>query len=430
MSLGLFAAASRWKENAGWLLGERVAKLGVGLVVGVWVARYLGPERLGVLSFALAFASLFSALAGVGLDGILVRDLINDPQGSDLTLGSAFLLRLLGGVAALFLCLGAVFWLYPRDPEIRVLVAIASAGSLFQTFECIDLWFQSQQQSRAAVIARSIAFAIAALLRVALILAQAPLLAFALAALLELGLAALGLAIAYRASGRRLWRWRATAARALALFKDSAPLILSAGAIMIYMRIDQVMLGQMASTAEVGIYSAAVRLAELWYFVPVAVVASLFPEVLRARQESEALFLDKLQRLYNLMAFLGYAVAVPTTLFAGTVVRLLYGPAFARSAPMLALLIWAGLFTNLGVARSAFLTAMNWNSLHLATVALGAAVNVALNFLLIPRYGGMGAVIATCVAYWFAAHGASLLLPRLRSTGCMLTRALVYPRIW
>jgi len=130
------------------------------------------------------------------------------------------------------------------------------------------------------------------------------------------------------------------------------------------------------------------------------------------------------------MAFLAYAVAIPVTFIAGWVVKLLFGAAYLRAGAMLAVLIWAGMFTNLGVARSTFLMTMNWTKVHFITVFLGCIINVVLNLLLIPRYGGMGAVIASCVAYWFAAHGSCFVYKPLFKTGSMLTKAMLYPRFW
>jgi O-antigen/teichoic acid export membrane protein len=228
----------------------------------------------------------------------------------------------------------------------------------------------------------------------------------------------------------RVKSWRATAERGVEMLRDSWPLIFSGIVIMIYMRIDQVMLGEMVGPEEVGIYSAAVRLSEVWFFIPMSVCASWSPSIIEAKKLSSSLFVEKLQELYNAMAFLAYAVAVPATLVAGPVVRLVFGHGYERAAPMLVVLLWSGIFTNLGIARSTFLTTMNWTRTHLLTVALGGIANVLLNLYLIPRWGGLGAAIASLVAYWLAAHGACFLYPPLRPTGRMLTKAMLFPKAW
>lgn len=417
-------------SNTGWLFAEKMVRMGVGLFVGVWVARFLGPEQFGYLSYALAFVSLFSAIAGLGLDGIVVRDLVRDPSDKDKILGTAFVLKFLSGVFTFLIVLAAIRLLRPTDGLTFWLVGIIAGGIIFNAFDTIDFWFQSQVQSKFSVFAKSSAFLLISVAKVALILTKAPLIAFAVAGFAEIMIGSIGMVITYRVSAGHIRRWRSNLSVAQRLLKDSWPLILSGLAIMIYMRIDQVMIGEMVGSREVGIYSVAVQLVEAWYFIPGIIVSSVFPSIVEAKEMGESVFYERLQQLYNFMAFTAYVIAVPVTFIAGWVIKTLYGGAYSKAGPMLAVLIWSILFTNLGVARSTFLTAMNWTRVHFLTVALGALVNVVINYILIPLYGGMGAVIASCLAYWFAAHGACFIYPPLKKTGGMLTKAMIYPRIW
>lgn len=416
--------------NTGWLLADRVVRMGVGLLIGVWIARYLGPEQFGLLSYAGAFVALFSAIGTLGLDGIVVRNVVRHPEFKDQILGAAFLLKLGGTIVALGTTIIAIFLFRPGDSLMHWLVGVMVSGLIFQAFEVIDFWFQSKTRIKFSVIAKNLAFVAISSVKVGLILKGASLIAFAWTGVAEAALSAMGLVIAYRVSGGSISHWRPNVRTALGLLRDSWPLIFSGIVIMIYMRIDQIMIGELVGDAEVGIYSAAVRLAEVWYFIPTAVVSSTFPSIVEALKQDEELFYRRLQKLYNLMAFLGYVVAIPVTFFSGTILKLLFGAAYVEAGPMLALLIWAGLFTNLGVARSSFLASKNWTRIHFVTVFLGCLINVGLNFLLIPLYGGLGAAIATVIAYWFAAHGACFLFRPLFRTGAMLTRALLYPKVW
>jgi O-antigen/teichoic acid export membrane protein len=417
-------------SNTGWLFAEKMVRMGVSLFVGVWVARFLGPEQFGYLSYALAFVCLFSAIAGLGLDGIVVRELVRDPSGKCEILGTAFVLKFLSGVFTFLTVLAAIRLLRPTDNLTFWLVGVIAGGMIFNAFDTIDFWFQSQVQSKYSVVAKSSAFLLISVVKVALILTNAPLIAFAGAGFAEIVIGSLGMVISYRVNGRHILCWRSNLPVAKRLLKDSWPLILSSVAIMIYMRIDQVMIGEMVGSREVGIYSVAVQLVEAWYFIPGVIVSSVFPSIVESKEMGESVFYERLQQLYNFMAFMAYIIAIPVTFIAGWVIRNLYGAEYGKAGPMLAVLIWSILFTNLGVARSTFLTAMNWTRVHFLTVALGALINVVLNYILIPPYGGMGAVIASCFAYWFASHGACFIYKPLNKTGGMLTKAIIYPRIW
>lgn len=417
-------------NNTGWLFGDRLLRMGVGLFVGIWIARYLGPAQYGLLSYAASLVAVFSAIAILGLEGVVIREVVRSPEKEQEILGTVFTLRMAAGLFAYLLTMVTVFLLRPTDHLTQVLVGIMGSVLVFGAFDTIDLWFQSKVLSRYVVYAKNAAFILVSALRLALVLIKAPLWAFAAANAAEIGLGAVGLVYVYRANSQRIGSWRITLDRARNLLAAGWPLVLSGIVFMVYLRIDQIMLGQMADAHEVGVYASAVKIAEIWFFIPTAIVSSVFPNIVKAKENDEAEFYGRLQKVYNLLAFLGYAVAIPTTFLAGIVVFLFYGEAYASAAPMLVLLIWSDLFANLAVARNAFLMAMNWTRVLLLMVSVGAFVNIVLNYLLVPKYGGVGAAAASLISYWIAGHGACFLYKPLRRTGAMLTRALIYPRFW
>lgn len=417
-------------SNTGWQFADNVIRMGVGLLIGIWVARYLGPEQFGLFSYALAFVALFAPLATLGLDDIVVRNLVRDPASREETLGTAFLLKLIGGALSFIAAVGVIFVLRPDDHLSHWLVGIVAAGAGFQAFNAIEFWFNSQVQAKYPVLARNAAFLLCALVKVVLIVGRAPLVTFAWVATLEIMVGAVGLVIAYQSRGHRLRDWRRNLSTAKSLIKDSWPLLFSCLVIVVYLRIDQVMLGEMRGSEAVGVYSVAVRLAEVWFFIPTAVYWSVLPSLVEAKSSSDALFYERLQKFYNLMALTAYAIAIPMMFLSEWLVFTLFGAPYAGAGLILTVLIWANLFTYLEIARSAFFNVMNWNRLYFVTLTLGALLNIALNLLLIPRYGGLGAAIASCLAYWFAAHGACFLYKPLHKTGVMLTRAMIYPKIW
>ncbi|MBS3964781.1 MAG: flippase [Methylomonas sp.] len=385
-------------DNIGWLFLDKVLRMGVGLLVGVWIARYLGPEQFGLLNFALAFTGLFGALAGMGLQSIVVRDIVRDPSGANLTLGTAAVLQIVGGLLSFLIILGAIAWVRPDDPLARSIVAIMGAMMLFKASEIAVYWFESQVQSKYTVWVQNGVFLLFAAVKVALILSQAPLTAFVWVMLAEVVLVAVILLLVMGRYGPALSGLRASWLRAKTLLKDSWPLMLSGVAITIYMKTDQIMLGQMLGDEAVGIYSVALRISEIWYFIPMVIVASLFPAILNAKQQSEALYYQRLQNLFSIMVWLAIAIAVPMTFLSTFVVTLLFGQAFAEAGPVLAIHIWTAVFVFLGVAGSRWYVTENLQSKQLVIIVSGAILNVALNYILIPAYGVIGAAISTLIA--------------------------------
>ena len=390
-------------DNIGWLFFDKFLRMGVGLFVGVWIARYLGPEQFGLLNFALAFAGLFGAVATLGLRGVVVRDIVRDPDSSRLTLGTAALLQLIGGLISFLLILGVIAYLRPDDPFARSIVAILGAMMLFKVGEVAEYWFESEVQSKYTVWVKNSVFLVFAGVKVVLILQQAPLTAFVWAMLAEAAIAAVILLIAMGWRGPSLTRLQASFQRGKSLLEDSWPLILSAAAITVYMKIDQIMLGQMIDDEAVGVYSAAVKISEVWYFIPMAIVASVFPAILEAKKRSEKEYYARLQKLYDLMVLISLAIAVPMTFLSTSLVGFLFGDSYVNAGPVLAIHIWASTFVFLSVASGKWFLAENRQVLALLRNVCGAISNIVLNLILIPAYGPLGAAIATLLSYAIAA---------------------------
>lgn len=417
-------------DNIGWLFFDRVLRVGVGLLVGVWVARYLGPEQFGLLNYATAFVALFGAIASLGLQGIVVRDLVKDPDEANITLGTAFVLQLVGGSTAVLAILTIINWLRPEDPQTRIIVAIVAFTLIFKSSEVIKYWFESQVASRNTVIVENSIFLAMAIVKVAMILKQAPLIAFVGILLAEATLVCVGLFAVYAKREGTPRGWSVRGGRAKRLLNDSWPLILSGLAIMVYMKTDQLMLKEMAGAEAVGLYSAALRISEAWYTIPMIVVASLFPTIIDSKQKSEELYHQRMQKLLNLLVAIALLVAVAVTLSATQIITLLYGSSYLASAPVLMIHVWAGVFTFIGVASS------NWylledmsRSLFYRTLA-GALVNIPLNLALIPWGGAKGAAIATVISFSVAALFYDLATPRTRSLFRMKMHALSFRWIY
>ena len=385
-------------NNITWLFFDKFIRLGVGLLVGVWIARYLGPEQFGLLSYALAFVALFSAVANLGLNAIVVRDLVQDSASTDTTMGTSFLLSVFGGLLAFCLSLLAISYARPDDELAKFIVVLLSLLMVFKATDVVRYWFESQVQSKYVVWMENGIFLVFAAIKIVLIVAESPLLAFIWALFAEGLLVATGLMIVYALQGGEIRAWRAQISRVKNLIKDSWPLILSGLAIMVYMRIDQIMLGQMLDDESVGIYSAAVKISEVWYFIPMTIVASVFPSIIEAKKQGEARYYQRLQKLSGLMLLLALAGAIPMTFLSAWITDLLFGNAYQLAGSVLAIHIWSGLFVFLGLASGEWFIIEGLQKYYFYRTILGAFVNIGLNFIMIPKFGIIGAAWATVVA--------------------------------
>ncbi|MDP9052395.1 MAG: flippase [Acidobacteriota bacterium] len=415
--------------NMGWLMVDRVVRMGMGLFVGVWVARYLGPAGFGSLSFALAFVALFATITTLGLEGIVVREVLKGGADTHEILGTTLALRMVGGLAAVGLCIGTLKLIEPHDRQALVLVSILSLTLVFQAFDTIDSYFQSQVRSKITVWAKNLAFLIFAGVRVWLIVRKAPVWSFAAASAGEIALGAVGLVIGYHLSGGRMLGWQVRKERATLLLKQSWPLLFSGLAIMIYMRIDTVMLKVMQGNFSVGLYSAATRVSEVWYFIPTAIVSSVSPAIMRAK-DNPALFHSRMRKLFSLMTLTACVVGTIMALCSHAIIEILYKSSYSGAAPVLAVHVWASVFVFLGVAQSPWDLSKNLLTLSLYRTVAGAVINILLNIYLIPRYSAMGAAIATVISYAVSGVFANAFSAKTRPIFQMQMRSFLPSKFW
>jgi PST family polysaccharide transporter len=415
--------------NMGWLMVDRIVRMAMGLIVTVWVARYLGPVQFGSLNFAFAFISLFGTLATLGLDGIVVREVVHNAADTDKILGTTLALRLGSGLLAIGASIATLGLIQLNDPQTLLLVSILSLTLFFQAFDTIDLFFQSQVRSKITVWAKNSAFLVFAAVRVALIYTKAPVWKFATAMTGEVALGAAGLMLGYRLTGGKMFSWHSSKKRAARLLQQGWPVILSGMAIVVYLRLDMVMLKKMQGDFAVGLYSAATRVSEVWYFIPMAIVSSVSPAIMRVKDDPE-LFYSRLRRLFSLMTLSASVIGSIVALSAHTIIRLLYSNAYRGAAPVLAVHIWASVFVFLGVAQSPFDLSKNLLKLSLFRTVTGAIINIALNLYLIPRYSAMGAAIATVVSYAISGVFANVFFEKTRPLFYMQMRSFIPHKFW
>ena len=411
-------------QNSGWLLLDKMLRLALGLLVGAWVARYLGPTQYGELAYVLAYIAFFQTVTTLGLDGIVVRDIAQNKDQANAVLGTAFALRLGVGFICWLAAIGSMAWQNGLHDRSVVLTALAGGSLVFQAADTVDLWFQSQSQSRRTVFAKLTAYLVSSGVKVALILNSAPLVAFAAVMALDGLTAAIGLAVAYKQFPCNK-RWSRAASTARQLLTESWPFILGGISIVVYMRIDQIMIKEMLGAQQLGIYAAVLPLATLWQFIPMMLNASLAPFVARKKAESEAAYWLTLQKIFKAYALLGWLVCIPTVALANLAVGILFGPQYHQGSMVLSIYVFTNLFINMGVAQGLWLLNERRAIISLAKTVVGAVIAIVGNWLLIPHFGITGVAVVAVAAQLTSAVFMNLLFSK--RIFFMQIRSLLWP---
>lgn len=417
-------AFNKYLKNTGWLMFGKMLSLLVSLVI----TRYLGPKQYGDLSFAIALVTITSAIGALGLDSFIVREIINEPNKKDEILGTAFWLRILTNTLLIPITI-AIYLSYhyftgQDGKTLTLMVALLALTSVFKSFNVIDSYFQSQVQSKYVVHVQNICLITSAIIKVLIVSLGLPLIYIVFALVFDAFILALGLVLIYHLKASKVVYWTFSKARAKSLLIKSFPLILSAIVITLYMKIDVVMLKESGSEV-VGIYSAAANLSEAWYFIPIAIISSVFPAIINARKTDYERYKKRMRNLYDLLVFISVPVAIFISIFANFIVEIIYQNKFYGSGAILSIHIWSGVFVFLGVASSQYLLAEGYTKIAFYRGAMGAIANILLNIWLIPLYGGIGASIATLIACFISTFYL-LVIPKTRAQGIMMLKALFF----
>jgi len=401
--------------------------MGVGLFVSVWVARYLGPENFGLYNYVVAFVSLFLPLSTLGIGSIIIRELVKDSSIKNEILGTAFSLQLICGIISAGLAVATTLIVSPGNTYINFLVAIVSITFLTQPLTVIDYWFQSRVESKYVVLSKNVAFFTTTGLKIILLLNQTSLTILTCLIVVEALIYSISLVVYYYRINQNVRAWRTKLVRIKYLLKESWPLLLTGIAVNLYLKIDQVMLGQIIGSRDVGIYAVAANLSEVWYIIPAVVSSSVYPAVIKSKNLDKDIYRKRLQGFYDLMALLSYCTVVIVLITAKPFILLTYGADYKSAVPILYIYVWTCVFAFQGIAQSTWIVSEGLQKINFYSTFSGAILNILLNLLLIPHFHGLGAAIATLISYAVASYFCFLVLPQTRDNALLMTKALFLP---
>lgn len=389
-------------KNASWLFADKLTRFIGGAVVGIVVARYLGPERYGQLNFAQAWVGMFAGIAWLGVGDTVVRDLVQRPNAEPIILGTSWRLRLGGAVlAAALAVLLYVLLGHDTDDGIAMVLLLATAVILLEPVSVSVLWFQANRQLEPVGVARTLGYAMHQAFRLLAVGAGFGIIAIAGGALLEAAITCGLLLYAYS-------KWKAPRlsgswdfAEARRIFRQGFPVMIGALLGTLFLRIDQVILGQLSGNHELGIYGAAVRLSEVWWVLPSIVMQALAPRLFYAESLDESALRHRLTMMSCALFYFAVVAATATTLLADWLVPLLLGAQFAASKTVLVIHAWTAVFVFLDAAAYQYLITQNLQRFIIVRAGLALAVNAIAATLLAPEYGAPGVAMGALLAYFF-----------------------------
>ncbi len=415
-------------ENFAWLLFDKVLKMTAVMAVNIWAYRFLGPENVGIWNYAIAFVSIFTPIANLGIDSIVVRDIVTNPLRKSELIGASFMVKLFGAIVMTILCVIAIKLRRPDDVEMLYYVLIIASSNIFLAFDAIDLFNQSELNSKYTVLSKSIGYIVCAGLKIGLILNNLSLEWFIWMQFVENAIGAIFLVYWYQKRGEKIQTWKLDWRTAQNLLSQSWPLILTSIMMFTQQNIDQVFLGDWINENELGQFSTAAKLIALFGFIPMIIQSTVAPEIAKAKKHSEELYLLKMNKVYQLMFIVSVLIIAMCFIFGKWMVILLYGTEYTQAGLLMGLMSIRLVFVNYGVAKTLYITNNQLFRYFLLTGIVGAGLNIGLNIVLIPIYASNGAVWASIISLFVSIILIDLFNPHSRANfKCMMNSIFNIP---
>ena len=409
--------------NSMWQIGEKIITMIFSVFVTSIVARYLGTEDYGFVNYIISIVMLFTTFSTLGMEKITIKDIIEREESEERILGTSFYIRLIGGIVLIFISQITIYILDEKNMLAQLLGLLMGLCMIFRAYEVIEYYLQSQMKLKTISIIRFCSTFFVAILRILVVIFDWGIIGFTATYLFDAIIVAVLLKVWYKK--RKKLKFKFSLEYAKRILSKCWYVAISGLMVTLYMRIDQVMLGSMLDNkTENGIYSAAVRIAEIWYFVPTAIISAFQPAIVMKKKHSEEQYEKTMQRLYDIVAIVGIAFGILITLFGDIAVQILYGDEYKGATSILKISVWAGLFATLGTARSVWLVNENLQKYSLIYTSVGCVTNIVLNYFLIPKIGARGAAIATLIAQFVTNVLALVPFKKTRKSSAMILKSI------
>lgn len=411
-------------KNIAWAVAGKIATLLGGLIIGILVARYLGASQYGLMNYVISFVAIFQVFADFGLDLIQIREEAANKANYNRIIGTTFGLKCIFAIVTLI----AIFittHMLEADLETRIYIWIYAFSVLFNTTWVVRNHFTSIVWNEYVVKSEIVRTTIGIGIKVLFVLLRLPLIWFILSLVLDSILLASGYMLSYHRKIGRVHDWHFDGQLARYMLLQSFPLLLSGAAIVVYNRIDQLMIGNMIDNRHLGIYSVAVKFVEILTFVPTILSQTISPILVEKRAISEEQYQRVAALFMNISVWGCVLLAILTSLIAYPIIRLSFGLEYIEASSILAILSFRIIGDALSQTSGQMIIIEQKQRFVFIRNIIGCIVCITLNLLLIPRFGITAVAIVAIITIISSGTISNLLIPQYRAIFKHQIRALL-----
>lgn len=402
----------KYIKNVFWLSTERVLSIFGGLLITIYMARYLGPEKMGIFNFSLAIAALIVPVCQLGSDTLVFNRISRNLVSGVLFLKSTLHLRLGIYITLSILVFSYCYYQGYSDGELSILFLML-VSSLFSSQDIYRVYFDAQLQSKFNSISTQAGLYVSHLLRIILIQIHAGFLWFSLPFIANTFIPFLWRKNRFSKKTKMIeLPKRARFKYNKYLLTAGFPLAISGLSVVIYTRIAQVILGESLSVEAVGIYSSAINIGQGWFFLPMAIITTLMTKIVKDRNT----ITQGISFLYLICIFISVPIIVIYYFASYQIIWYTYGAEYIEAAQYISLIALATMFSAIGTASARGIVALGGYKYLMYKMLIMALINILLSSYTIKNFGITGAVysllftefISCTLANYFFSNGSIL----------------------
>ena len=413
---------NRVVKNAGWIIGCKVVKAVLTLIVTMITARCLGVANFGLINYAAGIVAFVAPIMKLGLDAVAVHEIVNHPDKEGETLGTIVILSLLSGVLCIVGILGFTSIANSQEPLTIAVCVVYGLVLIFQAMEMIQYWFQAKLLSQYSAVAMLISYMTVSIVQINLLIKEVDIRLFALSYCVDYLIIVLLLLLFYKRHG--VQKLSFSLARSKEMLSISKFYIISGLMITVFNNTDRIMLKLMIDDTATGLYAAAHTCAGMTSFVFVAIIDSMRGVIFESKKNNGENYKKNIVSLYSVIIYFSLIQCVLVTILSPWIIGIIYGEDFLGSIAVLRIAIWFSTFSYLGTVRDVWILSEGYQDYLWKINLSGAVMNVCLNFIFIPIWGPNGAAVASVISQFFTNVITGFIIKKMRPNNLLMLMGL------
>lgn len=396
--------------NIFWAMTGKIVNMAGALLVGILVARYLGPSQYGLMNYVISYVALFTVISNFGLDDIEIRELSRQSEKKDFILGTCIRIRFCFALLA-FLLIVVTLFIFKTDVFTTIMILVYALTLFTGCFNIIRNYFTSIVKNEYVVKSEISRTIIGACIKIVLLWIKAPLEFFIVATMFDTVLVASGYCISYKRTVGKISNWRYDSSIVPFYIREAFPLVLSGAAVIIYQRIDQVMIGNMIDKESVGYFATAGKFLDLILFLPMVLTQTITPLLVKAKERDREEYESKKQQFVSIVVWVAILLSVFVSLFAYWLIHFTYGDKYLLAVPILQIMAFKTVGMALSSSSGQIIIMERIQKWAFIRNIIGCLICVGFNLLLIPRFGVIGSAWVTILTVAFTGCLANIFIP-------------------